>query len=1122
MDNIHRQIAGKTQYSPYFACILGMDAEWTRRRSDEMEAPYRAIQNQLSRLCNDYAIAIDKHQMNLHGDPQGAMRSHLFNPVFYTPWGHADSQAIVLMDDFDAIHHITSCLDSSIEELSIGFCPQVSGLGAGNPKDYFVELGELFETSEPSTNPDRKPNDRPRDFQLKHPLLVFTRYKYDAFAQLGFAILFQEALYEAMAKTVAATIYRLSESPAPLVRGSDFEPGDENAIRIALLDLQGMEELGTLMFCRNYTIAMSIMARIRALTYGDLFQASDAGRVLREAMEASRVFDRLASIQSKTSQQITITQIEGNHVFRWTNSTLSVSPHAFFADEQNRMQNCHGNVRAVAEFQVPPGHLRSFCDRVETEISADKKKKSTMKEAERKDTPRTTRQLNSELAWYEVGRGDFLVEIKSSNEGSTRIDDKSSPRQATNLQISPESANEVNPGRSVEIKRDHGFVKLSDVIEITTTNLKIFGTIQAQDTGRDVVDCSTVLSIPTLPIDPIHSRVGSNHTPIFGNALREIQKRLFYSEPLGATEAIYSETVGRLNLSELRAVPRTYGMPVALRRTIESLYQDYAILFGDYYEFDGVIDLYDSFATLHATLTDRLLHVRRAEFGTERFQSGIPLLDDRRVSAISSFVGALQNALSHRRTQSFSDPVIRDMSIDLRGGLNQFIAASDVPLKCGLGLLRKHALPRALKRKRDAVGGLTRISIHPGMRAKSLRLGTGKSSHLCYVEADVPHVMHVASFCDYFHEAAHLIFESLTERNPKSSIASIRHRIHRKANESSGTSDARFESKSKTESARHAKLIRTRLNEVFALMFTRIFLFPSQPLETFVVHHLIANEKFRNGVKGDDHEMLCQISELLVRLCIADLLAPMDIIFARNTEQMPFNSFKRLSDKLSRRNQIERVIEAAAPALPGKSKWWSSPQALGWDYCVREFEHIYTDLEHYLPELSTWAYQVYESYTRERGVREYCGDKTRFAQWRKEVGECLMNGKPVARQKFKVVSSSADEIKDTDEQGIDPLLLACTMLSIYITRSGIDPTKELILYRDPTTGIISYPRKKGEWNEVLIDRGAAAMFCAIPKVRGRRLQQQISILKTFWDMASHFRGRRLCEIIDDNWLLYDK
>jgi hypothetical protein len=73
------------------------------------------------------------------------------------------------------------------------------------------------------------------------------------------------------------------------------------------------------------------------------------------------------------------------------------------------------------------------------------------------------------------------------------------------------------------------------------------------------------------------------------------------------------------------------------------------------------------------------------------------------------------------------------------------------------------------------------------------------------------------------------------------------------------------------------------------------------------------------------------------------------------------------------------------------------------------------------------------------------------------------------------------------------------------------------LRRDPETGDISFQHACGKWHEFLIDRGAPAMFCCVPSTRRGRLRKQIAILKTFWDISSALRARRLYQIIKDNW-----
>jgi hypothetical protein len=863
-----QKISSSISYSPYFAFLLSLDAEWSRRRTYRVDAPYLEIQQRVMDVCKRYVQGIEANYAAMHNGDDGKIPGHLFNPMFYMPWGHADCQVIILLDDFDLIHHMTCSLESSIEEIGIGFCPTLasfSGTGS-SPDPYLVDLSQQFEGEE--KNPSCS-SGYIKSIQSQMPLLVFTRYKLDALASVGFGLQFQAALFSAIRKSVNTTLASW-KADLSMRDGIEYEKGDEHILRMAIVDLQGAEELGSLIFCRNYSVAMTVIAGLRNLTYNSLFASDTSGEQLRTAIGGSRVFKHLMRIQPGPSRSRSVDAITDNHVFRWTRTTLAVSPHAFFAKVPQDRMYCHGCVSAVAEFQIPPGHVAKVRAKVRRFP-----KSSSIKPVQQPDN----------VTMFEVGHGDYLVPYTGND-----------PRNAID-QASPVSPAEPPPG----------YLSLADAIQVSVENLQIFGTIETSDSGRDVVDCSTVISVPVPSSLCSATKIGPQHFPMFGAALREIQMRLCYPEKVPAGESSFSRTAGRLSLVKLRSVPKTYGIPEALRRSIECLYQHYAILLGDYYEFDSVIDLYDAFATLHASLTEQLKEVRKREL-QESVTDGIPLLDDRRVGLISGFVEALRNALSHRLTRSFSEPLRRDMAIDLRGGLNQVLAAADVPLKCGLGLLRKYVLAEGEKSKRDVVGGLTRLSLRPRMRAHSLHLGTGVSSHLCFVEADVPHILNVVSFCDYLHEGAHLVFGGLLQRYPDSHIARL-------CVPSSGEDDRL------TETQLRDRLQVERLNEIFANVFIRLFLFLEQPLDRFVIHQLIANEKSRNGLEGSNAEMIEQVSEFLVRLCISDQLIAQYSAPHGDSKSTGMKFQDKLTDKISRRNAIERIIEAGAITLPDRQKW---------------------------------------------------------------------------------------------------------------------------------------------------------------------------------------------------------
>ena len=185
-------------------------------------------------------------------------------------------------------------------------------------------------------------------------------------------------------------------------------------------------------------------------------------------------------------------------------------------------------------------------------------------------------------------------------------------------------------------------------------------------------------------------------------------------------------------MDDLKKIPRQYGLPVSLRRTIEHLYQVFAATLGDPFLFDSVLDLYDAFATFHAILVKYLPELRRQETGRGPKEE-LGALDQGRVEQLAHFVDALQNALSHRIQKAYPEPHIRETGIDFRAGLNQTILASDAVLTSGVGLLRRHAWQNDEKNTRTArTGAVAHISPLPGVGCYPLELGTEKDAILAF------------------------------------------------------------------------------------------------------------------------------------------------------------------------------------------------------------------------------------------------------------------------------------------------------------------------------------------------------------------------------------------------------
>jgi hypothetical protein len=144
----------------------------------------------------------------------------------------------------------------------------------------------------------------------------------------------------------------------------------------------------------------------------------------------------------------------------------------------------------------------------------------------------------------------------------------------------------------------------------------------------------------------------------------------------------------------------------------------------------------------------------------------------------------------------------------------------------------------------------------------------------------------------------------------------------------------------------------------------------------------------------------------------------------------------------------------------------------------------------------------------------------------REIRDCIekasSEGRPLIRSLYRSSKghvnngSSGDRFKETGVVGLNPLVLICHLLYQYIQVIRTARNKAVHLYRRPNDREVEYPKGR-PWYEFQIDKDGAAMFCPVPSARRRRLRKQIVVLKTFWDISSNLRERRLWQIISDNW-----
>jgi hypothetical protein len=1034
-------LVGPVAYHDHLALLCSIDAEWTRRRlmPDEAGDPMEcaAIRRSFTEACYQYADGIEDNYQNFldanahHSAAPGSadgstVAGHLYRPAFFVPLGHADDLAIVLLDDFAPVHYLVGTTNTTVEDAMLAFCPTLQSMGFDGKSGSLRDLGQLLCGDRPGA--DGQVVAPAHEFQRDTPLLVYTQFKMDGLAALGQGLLFQQTLMKVMARKIEESLQLLRdriashEIPAELMSLEDVD-----SLRCCFLDLQGADEIGTLMFCRNYSVATTLVVALRSLTFDDAFKADPRLESALQCTQSHRAIIRMSQQLRQEKPTGDLDVLHSNHVFRWTNTTLAVSSRAF-----HDRAHCNGYIAATCELQVLPGHERE----VEATVVTC-------------DPSARVYPHRSGYVRYPMGRSDSAAAYGR---------DRSS---------------------------DPPLVHIQDVLPMVWANVNRFGRRQRpKDHGRDIVDLVTHVTVPVPRVTV--DRVAADHFSPVSNALLKLQERLCM--PAKAFKGRPKPPrAGGMDLDLLKQTPRLYGVPVSLRWTLEYIYQNYAILTADPFLFDVVLDLYDTFATLHAVLTRHLPAARRRQLNRKPDQ-WLGALDAGRVEQLAMLAQAIQNAMVHRMANAYPEARLRDMAVDFRGGLNQLVMAADVPVKCGMGLVRLHAHPSGKRLDRDRLAAPTCIGFNPGARCVSLHLGTEDQARLGYCEVDVPHVTHVASYLDFLHETFHMAFDAVTSAETPTSNALRMPLDHPMAD---------------------------RIREVFALLMIRLWVFPEDP-RSFVYHHVITFCKSLTITGTDPAEAIAQAGELLIRLFLAsDAVGQMEKPWTQREWAGAGRSPEGAQD------QFDQFMRSASGALPDYERWWRQDDSLGREYCRKQFQWIYREMAPHMPDIWRWATHISTRYAKQ-ALEDAQGN------WRfdpqvvsQSIQTCLREGRPFIRGLYLQPAGALPDAELPDEPGPDALWVCLRGLSEYVCRV-VDAQKRgcaIHLQRDPATNAVIYPPDPSgrPWFEFQADKGAASMFCPVPWARRQRLRRQIVLLKSLWDISSALRARRLREIVSYNW-----
>jgi hypothetical protein len=1035
--------------------------------------------------CADYARGVERNRKafdTANGHPENTTPSlarFLYNPASFLAWGHSDAVGLVLLDDLDPAFAILSDIQSPVDQSTIAFVPCMDSLGLAEAAfrdrsrcgKLFCELEEFF-TSDPPWFPEAGVVPPvPHNFQIETPLFVVTRFKLGGMAVLGQGQLLLQAIFRAIAGQMNKVLSGLWKS-ASTSQGDDLEitRDDLRRVKVTFLDGQGSEDLVTLIACNNYSLAISLVTRIRCLTFGEVFAVDprlphllDVGDVpLHRGLYCVHQIETGKKPKSRPE----LGDYRDNHVFAASYTTLAASRTAFETGV-----NCHGLVEVHLAVDSNPGHLAGI-ERALLEVYA------RLVEATGGLLVHRTRSRFRDFHRFAVGRHDYLLSL-APDPNTTDLVALPLPHFFAFVRAVFDELGKGDPARPGGV-RETGLMDLSSAL---------------------------VIPFPELRLIP---DVGPRHFPLM-DVLYAIRRRLFAAVAPGEAKPLFDP---RLLQDSLRAL----GIPWSLSRTVLYVYQDFARALSDPLLFPAVLDLYDPLATLYKFLTQDLV-LQQIIFRDPNTARELPTpCGEDVIDALNGLLDAIQNAVMHRVTIMPQATEVRDLAIDLRGGLNKLVAAADVPLKCGLYLLKLsmkdashggqgRSSPGALPA--DQVGAVMRLTFHPRTTCHALQISGPSPRCLAHVHMHVAAIARPEQFVALFHEAAHLLEEVDGEPLLAGGAAGSR------------------------------AALAERAEEVFAGLLTHLLVFATDG--ELYLRHTIASYSIQPksaGIMGSGRLSATEVTrtrffEVVFRAFL--VAEPIRRAAGESTDPLcwpedhyPLNGFAEGANLADMSAAFVNMVERVGPFFWDYAAWHREGPGVLREQFEKGFDALFPHVVPHMARVWRLALRAYKRLFTQAG-------SGRRADLVRLVGAALKEGRPLLYGPG--VGDSIPAVAPFHDQAsrLERVRLVCELIREYVSfcYGGLEIERGLHLRRRPSDGSVnltaeteggaggrSLPPGDGEsrgWNDFQIDRSHGQLFCAHPVRRRERLQREIVILKTLWNLSTYLRGERLYRILVDGW-----
>lgn len=577
-----------------------------------------------------------------------------------------------------------------------------------------------------------------------------------------------------------------------------------------------------------------------------------------------------------------------------------------------------------------------------------------------------------------------------------------------------------------------------------------------------------------------------------------------------------------LSLDKLQASLRELCIPMQLSATILNLYLDFTKSLSNPFLFDNVLDLYDLFASVHRLIVEdrgkaiEAYLIKVPDEPNARF-TFLNATDIRDLTAITDL---MENALTRRMQLGYQQARRWQEAIDIGGGLIRMVHASDVPLKCGLSMLRRvlrKQLPSIFNKDlasekdygndaffRARIGGASKISNSCGTEAYRFAIGDNNEHFIVELNRSIAHLTRPAMLTAHIHETGHLIADLIREGNDDGSICERCQGMWCNASQVAGVNGSGINS-----------ILRDQLSEIFAEMFTFGVLFKED------IEATRRNDDNSAAIVYFRHYISMFYLDPISRLADEDIW----LIFAKMTSYLflsihPWMESMKVTSVYSNQYRDKPNYDAIV------AEYWSildesGPMFDGYNKIASEYKEEITNMFRniykrcYKAVCCIWddVSTIVDNFCSEVSLDGECGTSPYHGDMRelaKQFNEGYSSGRPIIRFLYTDPNWDANENrmrKLEKRKHLDAVYVMRQLLNIHLkmSYSDIDMTKETCFLKGviPVNGL----------NVMLLDKGSTGFVSWDFKAREEYLRSRASVLLTLWDLSTAIRARSFSRIL---------